>query len=234
MKSGLVNYEMIADGIDDEEILACVNVQKYVDVCKSLTKKDSLTLSADIYHDGSVSSLNCQRHDNNMDKLTCEGDDQQEIVADMLETYYSGEEPTAKIPVSKFTSAMAGFKIRKCSTVIFSLQLDCIVMKGYKDGIPISATKFTLDGKKVVEYNDGQLPESRRVIPNGIKPGITIQDYSIGINYSTCGTWITKIPRLSYPSSIISIYFKQDAPLIIVSHIGTMGFASFTFVDSKD
>src|SRR4029077_3151129 len=74
-EAGLLQYDMSCinnQWDDDEETKAYVNLGRFVEICKSFAKKDSMILTADIFSGRRIDTILCQRHDDNVDRIQCD------------------------------------------------------------------------------------------------------------------------------------------------------------------
>jgi hypothetical protein len=214
-----------------DETCAHVILSRIVEVCKSSAKKDCMIIDASILEGNTIENIHCQKHESNVDNIACTADCQGGTPHDMLAMYYPDRRPIIKITVSKFAMVFVSFKNRKCSSVIVSLGSDNVTFKGYKDAELISGARFSLTSRSLTEYDANSGGETDGMVISNGKTSLIVRDYSIRINLQACGNWIGKIPRLANGNSIVSLFMKERAPLILTTGVGTMGVASFAFTD---
>jgi hypothetical protein len=232
-KSGLKCYNRSfnehSEDYKDAFIPARVNTKRLVKIFKAYVKRDKMSVTAEIRQTGRISQLYCQSCNDDYDMMPCslegEGDDNEEIT-DALAKYYSGRDPETKITVAKLSTAFNKYKTTECGIVRFTLADDHILIAGIREGVQTSATKCWLDGGDTIEYNGPEPQEQSIALGN---TNLVVGDYTVSVNYTKCLTWMTKIPRLSYPNSLISIYMREDAPVVLTINIATIGFATFVF-----
>lgn len=234
-ESGLLDYMRVFDRnyvemMSNVPVTARVNFKAATKIFKAYAKKDRLTMTADIKENGKISEIICQCTEDDYDRIPCDmnGDEDDNLnVVNHMAKYYSGSKPTCKITMGKLSSALIKYKNSGCDQLKFTLVDDSIVIAGVKNGIPTGATKC-VKGGNTSEYA-GQTDE----IFDAGGTSIIIQDYTITINYAKCDSWMTKVGRLSHANSIVSIYMKDGAPVVISVGISVMGFAAFSFSNDR-
>jgi hypothetical protein len=226
-EDGLLYYQRQIRGDHDEDmpVYAMVNMVRFIETWKSLAKKDSLNVWAEIMNGiggPRIDTINCQNRNEGVDRVICDGGDvDDKRLADMMDTYYRGAKPNVKVGNSKFATLFNKFKTRKFTSVQFILRKKEIIIRGYKDKILLTVTRWC-DG--IDDDDDDDDDDDCRVedIEN---------NYSITIDYSFLNSWMTKICKLSPNTSVIKLYLAENAPLIIVSNVGSMGYGYFALAD---
>lgn len=234
-ESGLQRYSRVFDKEytnqypESSYVSARVNLRRIVQIFKAYVKKDQMTITAEIRKTGRIVEMYCQSCDDDYDKMPCdtenESDDNTDV-ADMINKHYPNSKPACKITVGRLSTALNKYKTTQCGIMTFTLMDDWILIAGLRDGVTIGATKCPLNGKGPEEFT-GQGPQDHEISSGG--SSVIISDYSVTVNYGKCLTWMTKIGRLSYPNSIISMYMREGAPVILTSNIATMGMAMIAF-----
>lgn len=197
---------------------------------KAYAKKDKLIMSASIKESGKIPEIICQSSGEEYDVIRCDmnndGDDNYDLI-NPLSKYYSDMKPTCKTTMNKLGVALTKYKSAQCDKLTFTLVDDSIVIAGIRNGIATGATKCTKGG--VLSEYEQQTPEIFQIGGGSI----VVSDYVVSVNYDKCSSWMVKIARLAHQNSIISIYMREGAPVVITADISFFGIAVFLFRDDR-
>lgn len=240
--SGIVDYNIEFDDPDtvfteNDSVTANVDLKTASQVYRSYGKKSVVTFEASIKRGKRITEIITRTSDNDYNPIPCtnpQNDDAEINMVNVLCTYYKDAKPTCRTSMWQFANIITKRKNMQCDQIKFILQNDAVIVQGRKCGKDNGgADRIPFKGGMIGEVSSVQ---TDRVIQCEDGAGFLIKEGSVTIDFSSCGSWMSKINRLSPDTSVVSIYMSHEpnVPLIIVTSIGSgMGSSIFCFSDNQ-
>jgi hypothetical protein len=237
-KNGFIEYDIkICDQYIDSMkkigyVSARVNLRSATNVLKNYPKEGNLIMRALPQKCGRINQIPCQGLEHGTEYIACDWSDGDEYdcnAVSAVSIHYKGMEPNCRIPLKSFSSILNALKGTGCDTLKFILNDTYIGLMGLKNGSPLG-DGYHLSFKGGISVGNGQETAIVHNTSGGAR--FVLRNYSVTINFSSCKDWMTKISRLTASPTPVLIYMRDDAPVVITVHIGTLlGEAIFSFMD---
>lgn len=224
----LLHYEQSGFEVDSP-IEAYLKFSDMVDILRSYARKDIILMKAFYNSQGRVVDMSIYNDSNinSVDNIMPLASGVQEIYTNLYEEYYHDCSPTVNITAHDFSQIVTKLKTRKCTKMEFEVVNDGVLIKGHQQDVVITAYHILNNSEVTGVDEDMDIPYEP--IKTGSVRLTVIKNNCVAVDLKDNIAWIFKISKACANNSVINIYLRESAPLVIGATNGVMGESYYGF-----